>query len=456
MADTQASNVPASAVPASTPVTDEATTAVASPADDLQPQGEMGNREVAATARRRRLPDPRPVVAFLLLTLFGSLAFQHWTDPYRYFELGMAAVGENDWDQVAASAAALQEHPSYRLQHQFLNASLRMREGRPEAALPLAIAAQGHPDVAVEARVLAGEAAYQLGAAGNAKLYWEDALMLDEQCVAAHQWLGVLYFDLGAMDNAILHLQAVSHLSPEDHRPDRLMGLINRDYERPEVAIPHYLESLRRAPDQPDAENVRLELAECQIKQREFDQAMANLESCSDSARKKRLVARCLMNMGELDEARELARQALQEQPDQLEVLQLNADIALIDGESERAARWLRRGAQVDPYDHGTRTQLAQVLGRMGLDEESDEHSRRADELQKLWERFSDLQIDAINRMTDAQVRYEIGTLARQLGKPELAIVWFKAALAIDPSLSDAAQALSEMGESTATESSKP
>ncbi len=417
---------------------------------------EVRDREVVAPVWQRWLPDPRSVVAFLLLTLVGSLAFQHWTDPHRYFELGMAGVRENDWDQVARAAAALEDHPNYRLQHQFLNGSLHMHEGRPEKALPLAIAAQEHPDVAIEARVMAGQAAYQLGAAGNAKLYWEEALMLDEQCVAAHQWLGVLYFDLGAMDNAILHLQAVSQMSPEDHRPDRLMGLINRDYERPEVAIPHYVESLRRAPDQPDAENVRLELAECQIKQREFDAAMTSLEACSDSPRKKRLVARCLMNSGELDEARKLAHQALQEQPDQLDVLQLNADVALVDGDTERAAEWLRKGVQMDPYDHAARTQLAQVLGRMGLDEESKKHSRRADELQKLWERFSDLQIDAINRMTDAQVRYEIGTLAKQLGKPELAVVWFKAALAIDPGYSDAAQALSEVGESSASVSSTP
>jgi len=261
---------------------------------------------------------------------------------------------------------------------------------------------------------------------------------------------------VGAMDNAIRHLQAVSRLSPEDHRPDRLMGLINRDYERPEVAIPHYLESLRRASNQPEAEKVRLELAECYIKQREFEAALKQLELCDDSPRKKTLTARCLMNAGELDKARELAGEALDEQPDELDVLQLNADIALVDGETERAAEWLRQGVQVDPYDHGARTQLAQVLGRMGLVNESKQHSRRAEELQELWARFSDLQIDAINRMTDAQVRYEIGTLARQLGKPELAVVWFRAALAIEPTMTRAAEALAEMGERSATAASKP
>lgn len=394
--------------------------------------------------RSSALLHPRTLVVLLILMLCGSLAYQWWADPERHFRSGMEGVVKNDRDKIERAVAALEDIPAYRAQHAFLQASLRMRDGQPERALRLALSSQDHPDVEADARVLAGEAAYRLGAAGNAQRLWEDALARDPECVAAHQWLGVLYFDLGAMDNAIFHLQTVSRLSPEDPRPDRLMGLINLDYERPEVAIPHYRETLRRSPDQPDVETVWLELAECHIKQREYEAAMESLRHCGDSPQKQRLTAQCQMNLGEIDEAKRLAKAALKAEPENLESLQLNADIALIDGDVGEAAELLRKAAEVDPFDHGTRTQLAQVLGRIGLEEEADKHSQRAEELQSLWQRFSDLQIDAINERTNAAIRFEIGQLADQLGRPELADSWFKAALAIDPHMTAASEALSD------------
>ena len=247
------------------------------------------------------------------------------------------------------------------------------------------------------------------------------------------------------MDRAIVHLNIVSHLAPTDPRPDRLMGLMNRDYERPESAVPHYKESLKRAPKQRDADEVRLEMAECQIKLREFAEALETLEKCVETTRKKVLSARCLLNLGSLDEARIVANKMLTGDSSRVDVLQINAEIALADGSMKVAAELLQRATEVDPYNHGIRTQYAQVLGRLGQTENAKQQTERAEQLQGLWQRFSDLQIDAINRATDAPVRYEIGSLAKQLGKPELAISWFKAALAIDPSLRSAADALTEM-----------
>jgi len=400
-------------------------------------------------ARSRRwlslLLDPRLWVGLLTLSLVGSLTFQRLADPRPHFLAGMAGVQANDRSKVENAIAALEGHLPFRAHHAYLTGWFRLQSGQAEEALGLAFSAQEHPDLEVDARVLAGQAAYRLGAAGNAKLFWEAALALDPDCLAAHRWLGVLYFDVGAMDNALTHLRAVSSLSPEDPRPDRFMGLINRDYERPDVAIPHYLESLRRGPNQPGVERVWLELAECQIKQRDYEAALKSLDHCGESVRKLRLTARCLLNLGELDDARSLANRALATEPNDLDTLQLNAELSLADGEIEAAERFLQTAIRVAPFDHGARTQLAQVLGRMGREVESREQSARADELQEQWQRFSDLQIDAINRPTDAPLRYEIGQFASQLGKPELAATWFQAALSIDPGLSPAAEALEKL-----------
>jgi len=407
-----------------------------------QPQPTDQVTSERSRSRLSFLVDPRMLVVLLLFTFLGSLAYQQWNDPQRYFELGMSGVRENDRAKIERAAVALRNKPAYQMQHAFLLASLLLRDGQPERAIQMAISSQDHPDVEVQSRVLAGEAAYQLGAAGNAKLFWEDALLLNAECVEAHQWLGVLYFDLGAMNNAMLHLRSVSYLSPKDPRPDRFMGLINRDYEQPEVAIKHYLESLRRSPRQPGVETVRLEIAECYIKLSQYEAAMESLSKCADSPQKSLLTARCLLNLGSLDDARRLAQQNLRVDPNNRKTLGLNAEIALIDGDVQRAADLLRTAVQVDPFDYGVRRRLAQIVGRLGLDDEHRQHAQRAEELQELWQEFSDLQVDANNRPTDADLRLQIGTLARQLGQEQLALSWFKAAVAIDPSKSDTVQTL--------------
>lgn len=396
----------------------------------------------------RRITDPRTLAVFLFLVFFVSLIYQYFVDPYRNFLSGLEGTRINSTSQVRLAIDLLEREKSFVLQRKYLLGWNALQEGRFQEALRLADESKTHPDVEVEARVLAGQAAYRIGAAGNAQSYWEEALALNPDALEPHRWLGVLYFDLGAMDNALIHLRAVSRLDPADFRAERLMGLINRDYERPEAAIVHYQESLRRSPSQPDRYMVCLELAECQIKQRNFEAAVESLTGCPDSPRRDRLLARCLLNLASLDQARNLAESSLSLEPFDLDALQLNSEIALADGNISKASDFLRRAVDKHPYSHSIRAQFAQVLGRLGNTKESEEQLQRAEELQKLWQRFSDLQIDAINRPTDAQIRYEIGLLANRLGKLDLAASWFRAALAINPSFVLASEALSDLQDS--------
>lgn len=393
-----------------------------------------------------RVSDPRLVAIMLLITFCSTLAWQYFSDHWSNFESGVRGVRENDGRAVQAALKSLAGDERYRLQLELFNAYISLRDGDFQDAIKRAEQAKQHPDVSVEANVLAGEAAYVMGAPGNAKLYWEEALRQDSNYLPAHRWMGVLYYDLGAMDLSIMHLSIVSKLAPKDARPDRLMGLMNRDYERPEVAIPHYVESLKRSPNQPDADQVRFELAECHYKLREYDKSLEVLKLCQESPKHQLLKARCLLNTGALDESRQLAGSVLSlESKPTVDTLQLNAEIALADGNPKRSEELLQTATQVDPYHHGVRTQLAQVLARLQKMDESQKQTEVAEELQKKWQRFSDLQIDAINQPTNAEIRFEIGSLANQLGKLELARVWYKAALAINPSMQSALKALAAL-----------
>jgi tetratricopeptide (TPR) repeat protein len=389
--------------------------------------------------------NPKTISMVLLLTIVVSLFFQRISNPRHLFDQGLAGIKNKDVVQVSRSALELDEHSAYRRHSDYFKAYIAIQNTEFDRALRLALQAREHPDIELDASVLAGEAAYKMGATGNAKMLWEEVLLKDPSFVQAHQWLGAMFYDIGSMSDAIFHLQQVSKLVPDDARPDRLMGLMNRDYERPEIAIPHYKESLRRSPNQQDASQLRLEWAECHIKLREYEPALEVLKDADSSSFKDLLTARCWLNLGKLDESRSLAMKMLDtDHPKMTEALQLNAEIALADGEPPKAAEYLRKASELDPFNHGVRSQLAQVLGRLGDADGSQEQTKVAEELQKKWQRFSDLQLDAINNQIDPTIRYQIGVLAKELGKPELAIVWFKAALAIEPNNRLAANALLE------------
>jgi tetratricopeptide (TPR) repeat protein len=151
------------------------------------------------------------------------------------------------------------------------------------------------------------------------------------------------------------------------------------------------------------------------------------------------------MNTGKLEEARQFAKNALAEQKSDLDTLQLNAEIALVDGDTNTAVELLRQGVALNPFNYGVRTQYAQVLGRLGNKTAYEEQNKIVEDLKVRWQKFSDLQIDAINRPTDAMIRYEIGILAQQLGMPKLAATWYKAALSINPGMGIASQALNSL-----------
>ena len=84
-------------------------------------------------------------------------------------------------------------------------------------------------------------------------------------------------------------------------------------------------------------------------------------------------------------------------------------------------------------------------MGRLGNKTAYEEQNKIVEDLKVRWQKFSDLQIDAINRPTDAMIRYEIGILAQQLGMPKLAATWYKAALSINPGMGIASQALNSL-----------
>ena len=80
------------------------------------------------------------------------------------------------------------------------------------------------------------------------------------------------------------------------------------------------------------------------------------------------------------------------------------------------------------------------------------QESLQLDAMQRLrdqWQQFTQLHQQAIGEPTNAETRFQLGLLARELDKRELAVDWFAAAVGLDPQHAAARQALQEMANPT-------
>ena len=318
-----------------------------------------------------------------------------------------------------------------------------LREGQLLDALEEFGHAKDHPDTAASAYALSGEALYKAGQFGSAVHILDRALQLDPSQTNARRWLAATYHDIGAMDHAMQHLRVVAEQAPADPRPHRLMGLIRKDFEAYDEAIAAYRESLRRGPDQPDKDKIRIELAECQIKLRKHAEALKTLGECAESAQKFASEAECHYAQRDASSARKAVNQALDLQPNHLDALRLRAALDLEAGDVESSIRILRKAVEHHPKEFRVRYRLAQAYQRLGESELAEEQMGQMQELRDLRRRFTDLHAEAIKNPADVEIRYQLGVLADQLGKPELARTWYAAVIGMDPEHEDARKALS-------------
>ena len=372
---------------------------------------------------RRLLASRRAWLILTLTIVAGVVLAATWprsNGPESSYRRGRAALIAGDHAGVQRESERLVLTTGFQPHGWLLKGLMLARVGKLDEALAYLRKATEHEALAVEANTIAARCFYQMGRYLDAIDASSLALQRDPACLDARRWLAAAYYDLGLNPHAVSELERISAEAPGDPRPDRLLGLIAKDGEQYVRAINYYRESLRRDPDQPEAQAIRIELAESQIKQGQFDDALATLKDCERSAAVLTWEAECRTSLGQFDAAQELLREAMELDPQYVPARLAQGKLLLDRGQSAEAVKVLSEAAQLEPLNSHAHFQLSQALRRML-------------EIQALEREFKELHDTAANRPDDAEVRYRTGELARQLGKPKLARVWFRAALAIDP-----------------------
>jgi len=370
-------------------------------------------------------------VAFLVA---GGL-FVRAAGPERKFDQGLASLRANRPEETRYCLASIDHRSDYRSQASLLRGWLRLQSRqahKPEDYMAI----WADLSDALEVRrcrpltlALMGRLLYEGGRFADALDVLNGALAEDPDEIEAHRWLGSALYDVGAVIPALEHLRRVAEEEVSNARICRLIGLIYREHSDFRDAAAAYQESLTRDPAQPDADQVRIDLARCHLALDDYGAALAALEGCRDTADVLALRGLCYVGQGQPQRAREFVEQALERDADNTAALTCLAKI-----DPAQAAEMLSQAVERKPSDYELRERLGETyrsLGEQRLADEQEDHLRTRRSMRA---ELDQLLTQANENLFDASLRYRIADLARRLEMPELAADWQKAARLLDSS----------------------
>lgn len=155
-------------------------------------------------------------------------------------------------------------------------------------------------------------------------------------------------------------------------------------------------------------------------------------------------LTRALVSLGRLDDAAPLVRRLEADHGDVSEALLECGRFAARQNRPEDAEPLLRRAARLAPNDHDVQLELAQVLRKLGKDDEAKRHLDRSqqirDDMLHLEKAFQAM----VKSPADAGPRYTAGQLCLRNGQVAEGLRWLYGALELAPGHKPTHQALAE------------
>ncbi|HJU10532.1 MAG TPA: tetratricopeptide repeat protein [Candidatus Binataceae bacterium] len=156
-------------------------------------------------------------------------------------------------------------------------------------------------------------------------------------------------------------------------------------------------------------------------------------------------IAGCLQQQGKLAEAKEILNALLDEKippPQRASVLQELAKIAQQERQLDAAIEFMKEAVKLDPYSSQLQYLLGVCLAKSGRAEEAKRYTDRSRQIDQLNERRTELELEMLSRPDDANLRFEIGEVLRDLGFPKPSAAMMLSALRWDPGHAGAHAAL--------------
>lgn len=412
--------------------------------------------------------------AIFFLASLLLLAWQVWRIDYLFpnspepTSLDIGRLTKDDWLKAMIALDQEQSEPALEyiaLSHgdptlaprrAMLEGRLMLAMGKPRAAEQAFSEALTDLEIRPQALHWLGAAVYAIGNPPLAASHWFEAIAAKPDQAPTHRSLSMYFYDLGAADNAIHHLKELAKLEPTDGRPLRLLALIHKDNERYEDAAIYYQQALERSLSTSTQQDVFLELTECLLKSRSYQQAFETITRCTDSNDVRVLKAECLSGLGKNDEAIQELDLVLAVDGIHLGALLHRGTLDLERGDIDGAVAYLKKAAENHPLDFTAHFKLSQALRRADQNDLADQEAAEAERIRLIREKFAKLHQDASSKPQDAAVRVELALTAQELQLLDVAKSWYKAALTLDPKNENARKSLAILEGSPKSTSPSP
>ncbi len=370
---------------------------------------------------------------FAVLTLLAGCAAGLWflfrESPAEVFARGLAAFENRSFEEVSSAASTLENYPEFHQHAALLRGCLLLSNGKASRALTEFSRTKPEGAIRFPALLYAGQALYRVGNLTDAGQVLAALVREDPGNSEAHRWLGAVYYDMGMQSAAMSELIEATRLNPLDHRPHRLLGSMCTDQSLFVDAVEHYRTALRLGKDIPQPD-IEVDLAALLVGRNQFEEALESLRNSKATSTVWALRADCYDGLGQPDKSRDAVAKAMLADSQDPRALLLFGTQQLFDGNPQGAIGPLTELLRQDPHHVAARYQLAMAYLKLGQTEAWKREMEQRDASNKLHDRFSEAVILAAKAPEDVEVREDLASIAKSLGKSEIAKRWEMAAIA--------------------------
>jgi tetratricopeptide (TPR) repeat protein len=221
---------------------------------------------------------------------------------------------------------------------------------------------------------------------------------------------------------------------PDDPQPHFRRGYLAQSLGDSAAAVRHYRRGLELAPRHRDARlrlaRVLLELHQLSAAETELRQLAAEVPG---DAEVQVSLAGCLLQQGDSDEAGQLLRAVIHNNPDHFEARRRLGEMALEEKNYAEAIRWLEPLRRQRPYEAALVQALAQAHRGNKDQSAADELFAVLRDAERMEGRQAELLEQALSEPSNTQVRFELGQLLLKMGSSEDGARWLRSVLEIDP-----------------------
>ena len=261
---------------------------------------------------------------------------------------------------------------------------------------------------------------------------YQEVLKFNERSLPARYALSDYWYQRGAITRAMYELEQITRIDPSQSRAWSQLGQYSLDFGLLPDAERQLRNALNNELHGKSRRQICIDLGMCLFQQRNYEEAVEILTQASPSPAADAYRAEALAALGRDDESRAALAEAQALGPTERTVRLATARLALLASEPKLALPPLQAGLEDNPHDRDFQFQLSQAWAALGDTAQADAARARFAELDRLADRYSELNTQAGGRPNDIALRQELALLAEQLGRTPQAEAWRRAARLIE------------------------